>query len=106
MYVEIILKIITAIFTVFGLYAFAHAIEESCFRSDKIHMTVDVDSQEVADQIEMYLDEAKSAYFIHGNDRISVIIMEELASKELTELLEKRHIRYHIVADDRKIKAL
>lgn len=103
MYVEIVLKIFTAVFTVFGLYSFAHAIEETCFRSDKIHMTVDVDSREVADQIEMYLDEAKSAYFVRGDSRISVLIMEELATKELTELLDRRHIRYHIVAEKRKV---
>ena len=96
MYVEIILKIITAIFTVFGLYAFAHAIEESCFRSDKIHMTVDVDSQEVADQIEMYLEEEKNAYFIpirafNSNEKANKFITElnygiEIAKKEANEI--------------------
>lgn len=102
MYVEIVLKIFTAVFTVFGLYAFARAIEETCFRSDKIHMTIDVDSKEVADQIEMYLDEAKSACFLCKSGRISVLIMEELATKELVGLLDRRHIRYHIVAEKRK----
>ncbi len=98
MLVELFLKLTVAVFSVFGLYAFAKALEETLFRSDKICVTVKVDSSDVARQIEFYLKEAKNALFVRKSRTILVIIIEELADNELIDFLKKRNIRYHIVA--------
>lgn len=97
MYIELFLKITIAVLSVFGMYALVHLFDESFFRSDKIHMSVRVDSADVAEQIEMYLNEAKNAYLIGRKSKISVLIMENFATPELLLLLERKGIRYYIV---------
>ncbi len=95
--IEILLKILLSVFSVFGLYAFAHMLGEIFFQNDNIKWMIWVDSMEIAEQIELYLEEAKSASFLFGNKRVCAIVMEKYATEELLQTLRRKRIPYKIV---------
>ncbi len=101
--IDILLKILMAVFAVFGLYAFAHALGELCFRNDRIRLMILVDCASVAEQIELYIEEAKSARFLFENRNICAIIMEEYATDELLQTLKRRKVSWEIVTDREKL---
>ncbi len=98
--IELVLKILLAVFTVFGFYAFAHALCAWLFRNDHIRLTVLVDSAEVAEQIDLYIDEAKSARFSFGKTEIFAVVMEKYATKELLEFLKRKRISFLLATEN------
>ncbi|MBE6662525.1 MAG: hypothetical protein E7606_04505 [Ruminococcaceae bacterium] len=97
--IEIVLKILLAVFAVFGFYAFAHALCAFLFRNEHIRLTVFVNSYEVAEQIDLYLDEAKNAQFSFGKMDICVVVMEKYAEKELLQNLKRKRIPFLLTTE-------
>ena len=95
--IEIFLEILTAVFAVFGLYAFASALSLLIFEDDNIGQMLLVDSAEVASGIELYLSEARGVCVWLGGKRLTVIIEAPYATPELLEILNKKRIPYEIV---------
>ena len=95
--IDVFVKIMIAVFAVFGLYAFAYLVNLLCFENQNIKIMLLVDSSTVCNEIEWYLDEVKSAGFFFGRKRISAIVMEKYATEELLSKLEKRKVPYQIV---------
>ena len=95
--IEILLKILLALFALFGLYAFAHVICQLCFQNDRIKTMILVDSDSVSEEIDFYLEEAKNARFIFGGKQICAIIMEKYASESLLHTLKQKGISWEIV---------
>ena len=98
--VEIFLEILVAVFSVFGLYAFAHALLALVFRNDNVRLMVLVDSAAVVSEIETYLDDAANAYFLMGSRKLSVIIRAPYATPELLGSLNQKRIPYEIVIEN------
>ena len=96
---EGLLKILICVFAVFGLYVFAHALGHICFPNRSIQCALLVDSYEVAEQIEFYLDEAKGATLLLGEKRIYVVVMEKYATDELLRFLKRKRISFGVVSD-------
>ena len=94
--IEIILKILIAVFAVFGLYAFAHLLGELLFKNDRLKLAILVDSSLVAEQIDFYIEEAKNACFFFNNMEICAVIMEKYATDGFLQALEKRGISWEI----------
>lgn len=101
--IDILLKILMAVFAVFGLYAFAHALGGLCFRNDRIRLMILVDCASVAEQIDFYIEEAKNARFMLESRNICVVIMEKYATDELLQTLKRKRISWAIVTDREKL---
>lgn len=97
--IEIILKILLAVFAVFGLYAFAHVLGELFFQNDRIHLMLLVDSSTVADEIDLHLEEAKSAQFVFCKRKICAVVMEKYATEGFLQALSQKGISWEIVKD-------
>ncbi len=95
--IETFLEILTAVFAVFGLYAFSYALCAVIFRNDKVGTVLLVDSAQVASEIEMYLYEAKNACFLFGGRKLLAVIRQPYATAELLEILNRKRIPYEIV---------
>ena len=96
--IETFLEILTAVFAVFGLYAFAHALCAVIFRNDKVRPMLLVDSEAVASEIETYLFEAENAYFLLGSRKLLAVIRQPYATPGLLEILNQKRIPYEIVS--------
>lgn len=94
---EIFFEILVAVFAVFGLYAFAHALCALIFRNEKVRPMLLVDSAEVASEVETYLFEAENACFLLGSRRLLAVIRQPYATAELLRILNKKGIPYEIV---------
>lgn len=97
---ESLLKILVCVFAVFGLYAFAHALEVLCFPNDNIKCMVLVNSSEVAEQIELHLGEAKNAMLFCGRKEVYVVIMEKYATDELLQFVKRKRLPFQIVSNN------
>lgn len=95
---DAVLKILLAVFAVFGLYAFSLFLGAVCFRNDKIRLAVWIDSWEIVGQIDLYLDEAKDASLFLGKTNVFAIVMEKYATDELMQILKRKKIPYEIVS--------
>lgn len=93
---EVILQIIVALFAVFGLCSLFSLIEETWFVSDNVSVSIEVDTDEVAKDIELYLREAKRRPLANGT-RVTVLIRREYAKEPLLRRLRQKKIRYYIV---------
>ena len=93
---EVVLPIIVALFAVFGVYSLLALIGETWFGSDNIAVSVEVDTSEVASNLEGYLREARRRPLSHSGG-VTVLIRREHATQALTRMLRRRHIRYYIV---------
>lgn len=97
--VETLLKIVICVFSVFGVYAFAHALGHMCFPNDHIRCMVFVDSPEVVEQIELHLGEAKDVASFFGKREIIAVVMEKYATNELLVFLKKKKIPVFVVSE-------
>lgn len=101
--IEIFLEILMAVFAVFGLYAFAHALGTLALGNDRIATMLLIDSAAVASEIEMYVFEAQSNGFWLGGHRTIAVIRQPYATPELLEILNKKGIPYEIVCDPSEV---
>ena len=97
---ESLLKILVCVFSVFGLYAFAHALEALCFPNDSIKCMLLVDSKAVAEQIELHLDEVKNVMLFCGKKEVYVIIVEKYATSELLQIVKRKRLPFQIVSNN------
>lgn len=93
---EVILPIIIAIFAVFGGGSLLFFIWETWFVSDNISIFVEVDTDEVAKHIALYLHEAGRLPAAKGNG-VAVLLRREYAEESLVRYLKRRKVRYYIV---------
>lgn len=93
---EVVLPIIVALFAVFGVYSLLALIGETWFGSDNIAVSVEVDTSEVASNLEGYLREARRRPLSHSGG-VTVLIRREYATQALTRKLRRQHIRYYII---------
>jgi hypothetical protein len=98
--VEIFLEILVAVFSVFGLYAFAHALGALIFKNENVRAMLLVDSAMVAREIRTYLDDAENACFLMGRRKLSAVIREPYATPELLGILNQKRIPYEIVTEN------
>lgn len=94
MYFEVFLEIVIAAFAVFGLFSLVELIGETYFRSDSVVLAVEVDSEQVARELALYVKEAREAFFLRGKSEVIVIIKNEFATEETLSWLERKKIRY------------
>ena len=97
--VEIFLEILVAVFSIFGLYAFAHALLALIFSNDNVRPMLLVDSAAVASEIETYLADAEYACFLMSSRKLSAVIREPYATPELLGILNQKRIPYEIVTE-------
>ena len=88
MYFEAFLKIILAFFSVFGIYSVFKFIFTAVLGYENIRIVLEVDTQEVADNIEAYLREARENCLALCGKQIAVIIRREYLSERLVKKLE------------------
>ena len=96
---ESLLKIFVCVFAVFGLYAFAHALGSLCFPNDSMKCMILVDSEAIAEQIELCFYEAKNAVEFFGKKEVCVVVMEKYATNELLRFVERKKIPFWVVSD-------
>lgn len=99
---EVILQIIVACFAVFGLCSLFSLIGETWFISDNISVCIEVDTEEVARDLDLYLREAKRVPLSRGG--VTVLIRKAYAEELLLRRLCRRKIRHYVV-DDMENKA-
>ena len=97
--IEIILKILLAVFAVFGFYAFVHAFCVWLFRNDAIKLTVLVNSTEVVEQLDLYLEEAKGVQFSLGKTDVFVVVMEKYATNDLLQYLKRKRLSFGVISE-------
>ena len=101
--IEIFLEILMAVFAVFGVYAFAHALGALVFGNARICTMLLVDSVTVASEIELYICEAQSACLWLGNHRLLAVIRQPYVTPELLRILKEKRIPYEIVCDPSEV---
>lgn len=97
MYFEVFLKIILAFFAVFGMYSLFKFVFTAVLGYENIRIVIEVDTQEVADNIEAYLREARENCLALFGKQIAVIIRREYLNEKLEKKLERRHIKYYVI---------
>lgn len=97
---ECLLKIFVCVFAVFGLYAFTHAFGNLCFPNDSIKCMILVDSEAMAENISLCLDEAKNVISLSGKKEVCIIIMEKYATNDLLRFVERKKLPFWIVSDN------
>ncbi len=97
MYFEVFLKIIVAFFAVFGIYSLCNFVFTTFLGYDNIRIVLEVDTQEVADNIERYLSEARENCLALCGKQIAVIIRREYLNEKLIKKLDRRHIKYYVI---------
>lgn len=100
---EVILPIFVALFAVFGLYCLFALIGETWFGSDNIAVCIEVDTAEVAANLDVYLREARRRPLAHSGG-VTVLVRREHATEALVRKLRRRHIRYFIVDMENEAK--
>ena len=98
---EVILQIIVAAFAVFGICSLFWLIEETWFVSDNLSVSLEVDTEEVAQNIASYLKAAERRPLANGT-RVTVLVRRRHANEQLLRFLKRRNIRYYIVEDMEK----
>lgn len=99
---EVVLQILVALFAVFGVYSLIALIGETWFGSDNIAVSVEVDTNEAAINLEDYLREAKRRPLSHSGG-VTVLIRREYATEALMRKLGRRHIRYFVIDMENKV---
>lgn len=93
---EVILPIVLAGFSIFGLYALLVYIGDTWFGSENISVCLEVDTKEVADHLDVYLKEALRKP-ISRSGGVVVLVRREYASEFLLRRLARRNLRYYII---------
>ena len=98
---EVILQIIVAAFAVFGICSLFWLMEETWFVSDNLSVSLEVDTDEVAQNISSYLKSAGRRPLANGS-RVTVLVHGKYANEPLLRFLKRRKIRYYIIEDMEK----
>ena len=99
---EVILPVIIASFSVFGVYAFVAFIGETWFGSDNISVCIEVDTHEVADCLDIYLKEARRKPMSHSGG-ITVLVRREFATEAFLCKLARRRIRHYVIDVEKRV---
>lgn len=97
MYFEAFLEIILAFFAVFGVYSLCKFVLAVILGYDNIRIVLEVDTQEVADNIDAYLKEARENCLALFGKKIAVIVRREFLSERLVRKLERKQIKYYVI---------
>ena len=78
MIAECLIVAAVAAFAVFGLICAVKMLVDFWFPLKQVAVTVEVQTKEDADVLEMLMNEARSAFFRKGGTRLVVLLAEEL----------------------------
>ena len=97
MYFEVFLKIFVGIFSIFGFCCLVKLVGVTWFGYENVRVTIDVDSLDTAENINLYLKEAEDFCLVCGGREIAVLVRKEFNSEKLLRKLERRNIKYYII---------
>ena len=96
MYFEVFLEIFVASFALFGFFSLLKLLWIVFFGYDNLKVCVEVDTPETAENIDLFLKEAKSTCLAIGGRGIFVVVEKKYCSEELVNKLEENKIRYTV----------
>ena len=82
MYLRLALEITAALFAVFGLYSAVRLMAQKLFGSDKIFLCVEIKSREDAENADILVREALSAFLVTSSCRVAILVPQALADNE------------------------
>jgi hypothetical protein len=93
---EVVFQILCAVFAVFGIYSLIFFVSETWFGSDNIAVCIEVDTDEVAENMEKYLKEAfrKPCSRCGG---VFVLIHRRYATESLLRKLRTKNVKYYVL---------
>lgn len=97
MYFEAFLEIILALFAVYGVYSLYRFVFSVILGYDNIRIVLEVDTKEVADNIDAYLKEARENCLALFGKQVAVIIRRDLLSEGLIKKLDRKRIKYYVI---------
>lgn len=93
---EVVFQILCAVFVVFGIYALIFLVSETWFGSDNIAVCIEVDTNEVAENMEKYLKEAFRKPCSRSGG-VFVVVHRRYASESLLRKLRAKNVKYYVL---------
>ena len=85
MYLRLVLEVTAALFAVFGIYSAVRLAVQKLLGSDKIFLCVEIKNQEDAENADILVREALSAFLVTSSCRVAIIVSPELAANAEVE---------------------
>ncbi len=82
MYLKLAVDIIAALFAVFGIYSAVRLMAQKLFGSDKIFLCVEIKSAKEAENADILVREALSAFLMTSSCRVAMLVPTELVGNE------------------------
>ena len=101
MYLRLAVDIIAALFAVFGLYSAVRLLAQKIFGSDRLFLCVEIKDKEDAENADILVREALSAFLLTSSCRVVMLVRAELADDVEVERVRQIYgVECYVVEDE------